>query len=83
MPCNLFVVNTNRRINAVPVKCGSFGDRLSLPEEWRGLRDEELSTKAGIKDCTFIHRSGFTGGNASYEGVLAMAVEALRIGEAL
>jgi uncharacterized UPF0160 family protein len=52
----------NWRVQAVPVSPESFDSRKALPEQWRGLRDEELSTKSGIPDCIFIHASGFIGG---------------------
>ena len=55
-----------------------FFFRLSLPEEWRGLRDDVLSAKSGIKDCIFVHASGFIGGNKTYDGVMEMARMALK-----
>lgn len=65
------------RIQAVPVEEGAFANRRGLPEAWRGLRGEDLSTKAGITGCVFVHAGGFIGGCASYEGVLAMAIKSL------
>ena len=47
--------------------------RLSLPEEWRGVRDDALSEKSGIPGCIFVHASGFIGGNETYDGVIQMA----------
>ena len=47
--------------------------RLSLLEQWRGVRDEELSKLSGIPECIFVHASGFIGGTKTYEGVLEMA----------
>jgi len=67
------------RIQAVPLNDKSFDNRLSLPKQWQGLRDEELSTKSGIPGCIFVHASGFIGGNATYDGVLAMARHALEL----
>jgi len=52
----------NWRVQAVPVSSYSFDSRKALPEEWRGLRDEELSRSSGIEGCIFIHASGFIGG---------------------
>ena len=52
--------------------------RLSLLEEWRGIRDDELSTLSGIPGCIFVHASGFIGGNQTYEGVLEMARRTLQ-----
>ncbi len=33
--------------------------RLSLLEEWRGIRDEPLSALSGVKGCIFVHASGW------------------------
>lgn len=52
--------------------------RLSLLEEWRGIRDEALSALSGIKGCIFVHASGFIGGNETQEGALNMARKTLR-----
>lgn len=65
------------RVQAVTVEGTDFTNRLSLFEPWCGLRDEELSNKAGIPGCKFVHANGFIGGNASYEGALAMAVKTI------
>jgi uncharacterized UPF0160 family protein len=70
--------NSNWRVQAVPIAAKSFICRLFLLEEWRGLRDEELSTISGIDDCIFVHSTGFIGGNKTREGALEMAVKCLR-----
>lgn len=74
----LFADKDSYRIRAVPDQPGSFGNRLALPQEWRGKRDSELSEVSGIKDCVFVHNSGFIGGNKSFEGALQMARESLK-----
>lgn len=62
------------RVQAVSKAPGSFENRKSIgPPSWRGLRDEQLSEASGIPGCVFVHASGFIGGNATYEGALAMA----------
>jgi len=43
------------RVQCVPVRSGSFENRLSLPAAWRGKRDDELSALSGIPDCIFVH----------------------------
>ncbi len=48
-----------------------------MPEEWRGLRDAELSKVTDINDCIFVHASGFIGGAKSYSSVIEMAKKAL------
>lgn len=68
----------NWRVQCVPQAVGSFQNRLSLPNEWRGLRDSALSDLSGIPNSIFVHASGFIGGNASYDGVLKMAQKSLR-----
>ena len=47
--------------------------RLGLPQELRGLRDQELSEKSGIDGCIFIHAAGFIGGANTKEAVLELA----------
>ncbi len=65
------------RIQAVSQSPGSFESRHALPAAWRGLRDEELSKSSGVPGGVFVHASGFIGGAATEEGVLAMARLAL------
>ena len=69
--------NGSWRIQCVPVAEGSFTSRLPLPEAWRGVRDQKLSELTGIDGCVFVHSSGFIGGNATYDGVMKMAVKSL------
>ncbi|KAG5221883.1 GAMM1 protein [Salix suchowensis] len=47
---------------AVPVSPESFQSRKALPEAWRGLRDDELSSVSKIEGGIFVHASGFIGG---------------------
>lgn len=65
------------RIQCVPAKLDSFESRKSLPEAWRGLRDGELDAASGIVGGTFVHRSGFIGGNRTLAGAKAMALAAI------
>lgn len=55
----------------------AFENRLSLPEEWRGVRDQDLESISKIPGSRFVHASGFIGGNDTYEGALQMARVAL------
>jgi len=55
------------RIQAMPLTSGSFENRKSLPAEWRGLRDDELSAKSGISGCFFVHASVFIVGTKTFE----------------
>lgn len=80
-PLIKFVLYTDQagmwRVQAVTVEGRGFENRLSLPEEWRGVRDQDLAKLAGIPGCTFCHAAGFIGGNETYEGALEMARVAL------
>ncbi len=81
-PLIKFVLYTDQagmwRIQAVTVKGQAFENRLSLPEAWRGVRDEDLSKIAGIDGCKFCHAAGFIGGNETFEGALKMGQVALQ-----
>ena len=55
-----------------------FESRKPLPNPWRALENDKLSEAASIPGCTFVHMSGFIGGNRSYEGALAMARASLK-----
>jgi len=65
------------RVQAVTVEGQAFANRLSLPEEWRGVRDADLEKVTGIPGSRFCHAAGFIGGNDTYEGALKMAQVAL------
>mmetsp|Transcript_12679 Transcript_12679/g.22591 ORF Transcript_12679/g.22591 Transcript_12679/m.22591 type:complete len:365 (-) Transcript_12679:3-1097(-) len=67
----------NWRIQCVSLDENSFTNRLSLPEKYRGVRDDELSELWGIPGCIFVHAAGFIGGNKTYEGILEMARQSL------
>ncbi|XP_070565461.1 MYG1 protein C27H6.8-like [Ptychodera flava] len=69
--------NDNWRVQCVPIRSDSFENRLSLHEEWRGIRDDKLSELSGIDGCIFVHASGFIGGNKTREGALQMARKTL------
>ena len=71
----------NWRIQAVAVAFGRFESRKPLPEPWRGLRDSALSEVLGVKDCIFVHSSGFIGGSRSFDGALEMGLKALKVTE--
>ena len=53
------------RVQAVALTPDSFDSRKALPEPWRGVRDEALSTVCTIPGCVFVHASGFIGGNTT------------------
>lgn len=59
--------------------CFFFFCSLPLPEQWRGVREEELSQLAAIPGCVFVHASGFIGGNRTRDGALQMARRTLEL----
>ena len=67
------------RVQAVGVSKDSFESRRPLPDNWRGLRDDQLSEVSGIEGCIFAHASGFIGGNKTREGALKMAKRAIEL----
>lgn len=71
----------NWRVQCVPKRLGSFDNRLSLLEKWRGLRDDTLSSTSLIPSCIFVHANGFVGGNKTYDGALEMARKTLERGK--
>jgi uncharacterized UPF0160 family protein len=66
------------RVQAVTVEGSGFTNRLGLPEEWRGVRDELLEEVTQISGSRFVHAAGFIGGATTYDGVLQMAQAALK-----
>jgi len=69
----------NWRVQCMPNKPTGFDNRKSLPESWRGRRDDDLSEISKIPDCIFVHASGFIGGNKTKDGALEMAKVALKL----
>lgn len=65
------------RIQCVPKEGAGFQNRKTLPEPWRGVRDEKCSEVSGVPGCTFVHAAGFIGGNNTFEGVKQMAAKAV------
>ncbi len=81
----LFVLYPNEEgsswyCRTVPPEPGSFGQRLALPDSWRGLSDEAFSRAAGIPDGLFCHPGGFICGARSQASALALAGKAASLG---
>lgn len=68
------------RVQAVTVEGKTFENRKSLPEAWRGVRDEDLADLSHIKTARFVHAAGFIGGADDYDDALTMARVALKDG---
>jgi len=69
-------------VKAVPPARGEFGQRVPLPEAWRGLDGQALAAASGVADAVFAHPARFICGAGSREGALTMARRALEIGTA-
>lgn len=69
--------STSWYCRTVPPEPSSFGQRLALPEAWRGLQEEEFSRAAGIADGVFCHPSGFICGARSRESAIRLAEKAI------
>jgi uncharacterized UPF0160 family protein len=80
-PLVKFVLYTDQagmwRVQAVTIEGRGFENRLSLPEAWRGVRDQDLVSVTNIPGSRFVHAGGFIGGNDTFEGALEMARVAL------
>lgn len=83
MPKVLFVISYSMGeqrylIHTVSVSPDSFEARADLPRAWAGLRDAELAAVTGVPDATFCHNGRFIAAARSYEGIMAMAQQALK-----
>lgn len=81
----LFVIYPNEDSTAwycrtIPPEPNSFGQRLALPETWRGLQEEAFSKAARIPDGVFCHPSGFICGARSRASTVRLAEQAIDIG---
>ncbi|KLK93120.1 hypothetical protein AA309_11235 [Microvirga vignae] len=82
----LFVIypnedSTSWYCRTIPPEPNSFGQRLSLPEVWRGLQEEAFSRVAGIPDGVFCHPSGFICGARSRASAIRLVEQAIAVGE--
>lgn len=73
----LFVVYPSNRggynWQTVPDALGSFGQRKSVPNEWKGLNGPDIQKVTGISTATFCHPAGFIGGAETLEDAIAIA----------
>jgi len=75
-PDALFVVypkSDGWGLQAVPRALGSFENRRSLPEAWRGLSGPALIAASGVAGAVFCHAAGFYAAADSRDGILALA----------
>jgi len=65
-------------LHTVPATADTFEARADLPASWAGLRDAELAAVTGVADAGFCHNGRFIAAAKSYEGIHAMALQALK-----
>ena len=65
------------QVVAINKSKGTYESRKPLPENWRGLRDNDLVRVTGVNDATFCHNSGFMCMTKSKEGAVKLAKMAL------
>ena len=73
---NFAVFPSNRggyNVYTVPIQAGSFESRKLLPEEWAGLRDEELQKVTNVKTASFCHNKRFICVAGTKEDALKLA----------
>ncbi len=63
----------------VPIHGQTYNSRISFPESWRGLRDEEMAKASGVPDAIFCHNSGFLAVAKSKAGALELIKKAFVI----
>lgn len=73
----LFVVFPSNRggynWQCVPASLGSFAQRHTVPQEWRGLNGKALQDVTGVASATFCHNAGFIGGADTLEDAIRLA----------
>lgn len=78
----LFVVYPSNRggynWQCVPDAIGSFGQRKSVPDEWKGLSGTKLQEITGIQTASFCHPNGFIGGADNLCDAIAIAKIAVK-----
>ena len=78
----LFVVYPSNRggynWHCVPDAIGSFGQRKSVPDEWKGLSGTKLQEITGIQTASFCHHNGFIGGADNLCDAIAIAKIAVK-----
>ncbi|CAG0900994.1 unnamed protein product [Darwinula stevensoni] len=52
-----------------------------FPEEWRGLKGQELEEKSGLSGVKSVRRNGYIGEHETREGAISMAKRALKESE--
>lgn len=78
----IYVVSPNKeknmwRVNAVQTDL--FVNKKDLPNEWAGLRSEELERISGVSGALFCHRKLFMAAANNKEGAIQLAKKAIEL----
>jgi len=81
-PEPLFVVYYRKADNSWGIRTvakvyGTFDNRKDFPQDWGGLREDELQKITGVSDAVFCHRGLFLAVAKSREGAIKLAQIAL------
>lgn len=84
----LFVIYPNEDFSSwycrtIPPEANSFGQRIPLPDAWRGLQEEAFSRAAGIPDGVFCHPSGFICAARSQASAVRLAEQVIALDQTL
>ncbi|KAH3745876.1 metal-dependent protein hydrolase [Pelomyxa schiedti] len=87
-PLVLYVLSFDSARNQWAASCvtkrkGSFQNRLSFPEPWRGLVMEKLASVTSIPGSQFVHSSGFLACNATLAGAIQMTATSIELQSSL
>ncbi len=75
------VFKSNRagyNVRAIQKKLGSFENRKKLPDEWAGLRNEELQKVTGVSTASFCHNAGFLCVAGTFNDAMTLAKMAVQ-----
>ena len=61
----------------VPDELGGFGQRKTVPAEWKGLNGYNLQQVTGVDTAIFCHPAGFIGGAETFADAYALAKKAV------
>lgn len=70
--------NDTWQVYAMQTLDNPFMSKRPFPEEWAGLRDEQLAELTGVADAIFCHTKRFLVVAKSREGALALLAQALK-----
>jgi uncharacterized UPF0160 family protein len=73
----IYPAHGNWNCSAAKISEESFENKKSFPEDWAGLRNDELAKATGVPDAIFCHTGLFVCVAGSLEGVSELARQAI------